>query len=537
MAKRYYRLIGILILIIILSRLDFNRLFSNLSKVNLAAFFLINLLIVPVIFLKSLRWRYILQFQSIYYSIKDIFLIYLSGIYAGLATPGRLGEAFKALYLRNEKNVSLGRGLATVFIDRLCDLYLLLAIGLFGIWKLCLGVNNWFTFTVIIFLLIIAPFVLVHKKSIIGLARYLQNINLFKKYKYRLKFHYEEFSGSIKEMNIGRALLLIGITLSSALLYFWQCYWLISLLGLKIPFLTVVLFISILNLVNLLPITVMGIGTREVTLIYLFSLIGLSAEEATAASFLLFVSFYLLTGIIAFFGWHVKVNQVTLASTGHSINKEKIHRADSSLYSYIYQFISEIAFLIFGGGTKFRQSIYSSSDKINKEKRLKILDIGCGNGALLSYMTNATDNIDTIVGADISLDMINLSKKRIYKGRIIGKHCVFVVSLAQLSPFKDNSFDIIFNVFLLHHQPREEKLKVLLECRRVLKTGGEIITVDVDRPVNKIGWLIAFTRWHIPQVRDSFRQSLIEMHKQAGYQNLKMVKRKFGVFSFVQGAK
>lgn len=314
MTRRYYHLIGILILIIILSRLDFYKLFNNLSKVNMLAFFLINLLTVPVIFLKSLRWKYILQFQSIYYSLKDTFLLYLSGIYAGLVTPGRLGEAFKALYLRKEKNVAIGRGLATIFIDRGCDLYLLLSLGLFGIWKFCLVVNNWLIFPIIILLLIWTPFILINKKLTTRLARGLQNIRLYKEYKVRLKFHYEEFYSAIKKLNIGRVLLLFGITLSSGLLYLWQCYWLISLTGLKVSFPTVIFFIPIVNLVNLVPITVMGIGTREATLIYLFSLIGLSAEEAVAVSFLIFVSFYVLPGIITFFGWHITINRSTLTS-------------------------------------------------------------------------------------------------------------------------------------------------------------------------------------------------------------------------------
>jgi uncharacterized protein (TIRG00374 family) len=311
-SKQKYQIIGILILIIILTQVDLSKLFYNLSQIDLTAFFLINLITLPVLFLKSLRWRCILQAQSIYYPVKDAFLVYLGGLYAGLATPGRIGEISKSLYLRYDRGVPLGKGAASVFIDRLCDLYLLLSLGLLGMWRFYFRINSRFFLLAIIALLACFPFILANKKIISVLTRRLFNIEFFKKYQGRLKFHYLEFYNALKKIDLLRALLFAGITLIIGLLYFWQCHHLFLLAQVEISFMLTIFFVSIINLAALLPIAFAGIGTREAALMYLFSLVNYRAEDAVAVSFLIFASFYLVTGIFSFFGWYIKIRQLSL---------------------------------------------------------------------------------------------------------------------------------------------------------------------------------------------------------------------------------
>lgn len=276
-------------------RLDFNNLFAVLKKVNIYKFFLINLLLAPNLFLKSLRWRYILKFQSICYSMRDAFLVYLSGIYAGMITPGRLGETIKALYLKNDKCVPFGQGLATIVIDRFCDLYFLLLVGLFGVGIYSPFSNNWLFLILISFLLIGAPYIATRQQLI---ARLVPSR--------KLKFHFEEFYNAIKKINIKYGIILAVITLVSYLIFFVHCYWLMLLVVPGILFFTVMFFVSITALISVLPITLAGIGTREAGLIYLFSLIGRSAEEAVCVSFLIFVSFHINTAILGLISWYIK---------------------------------------------------------------------------------------------------------------------------------------------------------------------------------------------------------------------------------------
>ena len=90
---------------------------------------------IPHLFIKSYRWNYLLKQQSINYSAVQSFLVYMSSLYVGFITPGRLGEFVKTLYLKSDKGINISKGFSSVLVDRLFDLYLLIILGFIGIWK------------------------------------------------------------------------------------------------------------------------------------------------------------------------------------------------------------------------------------------------------------------------------------------------------------------------------------------------------------------------------------------------------------------
>ena len=117
--KKYTRFIGLLVLFLILYLIDLKKLFINLSGINSSYLFLSIILNIPHLYFKSLRWNLLLRQQAIFYSKTESFLIYMSSLYIGFLTPGRLGEFVKVLYLRNDKKISIGTGFSrSLFSDR-----------------------------------------------------------------------------------------------------------------------------------------------------------------------------------------------------------------------------------------------------------------------------------------------------------------------------------------------------------------------------------------------------------------------------------
>jgi len=96
----------------------------------------------------------------------------------------------------------------------------------------------------------------------------------------------------------------------------------------------------------------------------------------------------------------------------------------------------------------------------------RILDLGCGNGRLLSALK---DKNITYIGVDSSSRLIEIASQK-YKDVANSK---FLVVEALNLPFPENYFDKVFSIAVLHHIPSLEfRLKFLEEVKKVLKTKG-----------------------------------------------------------------
>jgi uncharacterized protein (TIRG00374 family) len=306
--KKYYHFIGLFILAVILTRIDYHKLITVFSKINLLLFSLSNILIIPFLFIKAYRWRYILRLQGIDYSMRDSFLSYLGGVYAGIITPGRIGEAIKALYLRRDKNVLLAEGFVSIFIDRFLDLYLLALFGSLGLLSFInlQGAGYIVLVAIVVALVVVAPSLLFNKYILEKIAAFVYASMIYKIDKNILKGQFKIFLAGVKKVIANGIFVPFVLTILSYLIFFAQCYVLIRLIPIGLSYIGVIFLVSISNIVSILPITVFGLGVREVSMIYLLSLRNIPAEPALTYSFLLFVSFYVINGVVAFMGWHAK---------------------------------------------------------------------------------------------------------------------------------------------------------------------------------------------------------------------------------------
>jgi len=99
-----------------------------------------------------------------------------------------------------------------------------------------------------------------------------------------------------------------------------------------------------------------------------------------------------------------------------------------------------------------------------------ILDVGSGPG---TYGTLLACQGHEVVGIDISVGNAQFSKRRAKENK-----CNFspIVGDLEKQPFKDNSFDICFCAFTLHHFP--EIASPLNSLFRISKRKGRIILIE-----------------------------------------------------------
>lgn len=105
------------------------------------------------------------------------------------------------------------------------------------------------------------------------------------------------------------------------------------------------------------------------------------------------------------------------------------------------------------------------------QKRLKILDVGCGNG-IAAYSLASLGHEVYAIDPDISEDVgLGATKKlaSVVSNGSISTYQAFAESL----PFENETFDIIYARQALHHFT--DLHKGLSECSRVLKTKGLLL--------------------------------------------------------------
>ena len=112
----------------------------------------------------------------------------------------------------------------------------------------------------------------------------------------------------------------------------------------------------------------------------------------------------------------------------------------------------------------FRASRLYFAVKELREKKGKLLDVGCGAGdfpeAFNYYLPS------------FKISAIDISKKAIEKAKQRDIKANFIVASAEELPFKDNCFNVVTCFDVLEHVKSPEKM--LGEMQRVLKSGGTL---------------------------------------------------------------
>ena len=109
------------------------------------------------------------------------------------------------------------------------------------------------------------------------------------------------------------------------------------------------------------------------------------------------------------------------------------------------------------------------------KKKLKILDIGCGTGALIDLIGNRLEGDTTLYGIDISPVAITKGK-RLFTGTDL------ICGDASDLPYKNSYFDIVISFGSFEHC--YDPSKVISEMKRVLKKSG-LFFLKIDG-INKI---------------------------------------------------
>lgn len=279
--KKGYLFIGLFIFVWIVKDIDFNHLKNSLSEINVLYFFLAIVLNLPNFFLKAYRWKIIMDAQKIFYSIKDSFLMYGASSLLGLATPGKIGDFSKITYLKKD-NYSLGRAFLGNFLDKFFDLVFISVFGIIALFFMRLlphPIFNYFTMFKWLGLIILA---------LIGIMIFffLKNKTAF----YNFIF---EILTDIKKFKLKSVFYIFFLTAGQWFTYFLIIYLIATSINLHhyVGFFYLSFSSAMAILIGLLPISIMGLGTRDAILIFLLSPLGIAKETIILFSLLILLNY------------------------------------------------------------------------------------------------------------------------------------------------------------------------------------------------------------------------------------------------------
>jgi len=120
---------------------------------------------------------------------------------------------------------------------------------------------------------------------------------------------------------------------------------------------------------------------------------------------------------------------------------------------------------------------------IDKDNKVRILDIGCGTGYSLKYLEKKYPNAE-LIGVDLSPEMIKKAKKK-------SNNLNLILDKYSLDLFAEGEFDLIiasYSLTIINNQT--ESLRAI---NHHLKIGGTLAIVDFD--YTKFSFYDSFMKW------------------------------------------
>jgi ubiquinone/menaquinone biosynthesis C-methylase UbiE len=109
------------------------------------------------------------------------------------------------------------------------------------------------------------------------------------------------------------------------------------------------------------------------------------------------------------------------------------------------------------------------NEHLPESQDIRILDIGCGNGALLNALS---DRIGSGIGVDESEAILERARKR----NVERSNLEFLKISGPVLPFDDSSFDVVISLMSFRYLDWDP---LLHEIKRVTKPGGKFLIIDM----------------------------------------------------------
>lgn len=285
------RLLGVVLFVVILFRVDLRAIGEALLTTNARLLIIGILFQILVLASKGIRWHLMNDGKKAW-KFRALSLGRFYESYAiGVVTPGRMGDLLKAGH-ESSRNNMLGAGFR-VLAERGIDIGIFVGLAglsvLSGFYIEMKPVFGWLVIAGGAFIMLLS-FLILASPLFIKLAN-----KIFRRLPGRIK----NLSIEGRRYPAGTTAWILLLSFVSNLSYFVSCYYLGLAAGMEAGFIWISGAVAVSGLLNMLPVTIMGLGTRELIFLYVFQ--AFDQGIVLAFSFLVVLVAQIGGGLLALF--------------------------------------------------------------------------------------------------------------------------------------------------------------------------------------------------------------------------------------------
>ena len=262
------------------------------------------LLTVGQLLLEAAVWQSLLAAQRIRHPYPKTLVASLASQYLGLITPGHVGEFLAAGYISMNTGITFGYALSSVVMKK--TLFWIVMLG-FGVWSLPLLADVPFLHgagqivsTSAIALVVLSAGVALWVVSLRRLTKKWERLSPW-------QIDRTEFWAGMRRLSSPRLIVPLGLAAAAFSLLFFQLDAVLRSMGLALPFLLIGQLVALSRLAaRLAPLSLVGLGTKDLTVVVLLSRQGIEPTLGVTAVLLLLVGSYFITLLLSGMCWRIK---------------------------------------------------------------------------------------------------------------------------------------------------------------------------------------------------------------------------------------
>lgn len=300
--------LGLAIFAWIVYRTGIDRIATALSPIEPRHLLVFPVIIVFVLIIRGLRWLVLIRTLGIPYSLWRATIVSAIGYFGAAVTPAKVGDAVRAYYLNRDTSRGLGECFLTVFIDRLMDLGTMMLLGVASVLAFSYYYTRLPTLWVILAFVLVMLAILylsLNRQVMERLLRPLFNLIVPSRYKREVSFQMDTFYDALSAYGRHPGQTIAAVVLT---IVYWGSVFLLAIavvrvLAIDMSLRYIVLVMPLITLMEVLPISISGLGTRDAAAIYFFALVGVGSAQAVGFSLVYVLAGTYLTAAVGFVAW------------------------------------------------------------------------------------------------------------------------------------------------------------------------------------------------------------------------------------------